>query len=85
MKVECSCNAKESSPSIANMNINKNKLLDNFKNIKNIANFNFLICYKKLLKKEGIIHNFGAYIIFAIILFHIISIFVFCIIDYPLN
>ena len=84
MKVECSCNAKESSPSIANMNINKNKLLDNFKNIKNIANFNFLICYKKLLKKEGIIHNFGAYIIFAIILFHIISIFVFCIIDYPL-
>ena len=43
---KCSCKVKESSSSVADMNINKAKLLDNFKNIKNIANFNFLVCYK---------------------------------------
>ena len=38
-KAVCSCKAKESSSSFADMKINKNKLLDNFKNIKNIVNF----------------------------------------------
>ena len=59
------------------MNINKEKLLDKFKNIKNQVNFNFLICYKKLLCKKGILNNVGCYIILLIILFHIITIFVF--------
>ena len=45
---KCSCEVKECSNSFADMNINKAKILDNFKNIKNFINFNFLICYKKL-------------------------------------
>ena len=53
-KVECSCDIKESSLSIKDMNINKDKLFKNFKDIKNIANLNFLVCYKILLKKDGI-------------------------------
>ena len=54
------------------MNINKEKLLENFKDIKNIANLNFLVCYKKLFKKDGIINNIGCYIMFGIIFFHIL-------------
>ena len=75
--VKCSCEIKECSESFADMNINKQKLLENFINIKSIINFNFLKCYKKLFNKLGIINNIGCYIIFSIILFHIITIFVF--------
>ena len=74
---KCSCNAKESAQSYAEMSINKEKLLDKFKNIKNKVNFNFLICYKKLFCKKGVLNNVGCYIILLIILFHIITIFVF--------
>ena len=80
---KCSCRVKESPPSIADMKINKAKLLDNFKNIKNIANFNFLVCYKKLFTKEGIIHNIGFFLILVIILFHLISICIFSINNFP--
>ena len=76
LEAKCSCQVKESSKSFVDMNINKNKLLENFKNIKNFLNFNFLVCYKKLFNKNGIINNIGCYIILAIIIFHIISIFI---------
>ena len=56
--------------------------MKNFKDIKNIANLNFLVCYRKLFKKVSIIYNIGSYIILVIILFHIISIFVFSTHDY---
>ena len=73
----CSCNAKESPPSFADMAINKEKLLYNFRDIKNFLNFNFLFCYKKLFNKKGILNNYGCYLITIIILFHILDIFVF--------
>ena len=60
------------------MSINKDKLIKNFKDIKNIVNFNFLVCYKKLLNKEGLIKNVGSYLLLVIILFHIIIIIIFC-------
>ena len=59
------------------MKINITKLLENFIDFKNIANFNILICYKQLFTKEGIIKNIGSIIIIIIILFHIISIYIF--------
>ena len=74
---KCSCEVKESSETFADMNINKNKLLENFKNIKNIINFNFLKCYDKLFNREGFINNIGCFILLAIIFFHILSIFIF--------
>ena len=83
-KVECSCNVKESSSSIADIKINKAELLKNFKDIKNIANLNFLLCYKKLFNKDGIINNIGCYILIFIIIFHIISIFVFYLNDFKI-
>jgi hypothetical protein len=60
------------------MNINKDKLLSNFKNIKNLANIEILSCTKKLFCKNGIIKNIAFYLLMIIILFHIIAIFIFC-------
>ena len=59
------------------MNINKEKILDNFINIKNIANLNFLVCYKKLLCKKGILNNIGSNVMLAINFFHIITLIIF--------
>ena len=84
-KALCKCNAKESSTSISDMTIDKAKLvLENFKDIKNLANFNFLICYQKFFQKENIIYNIGSYLLLVIIIFHIITIFIFYIKQFPL-
>ena len=77
-RAKCSCKAKESSSSYAQMKIDKKKLLDNFKNIKNIGNYRILKCYKVLFCITGIKENYGFYILIAIIIFHIIVLFVFC-------
>ena len=45
--VNCSCKVKESPLSFVNMKINKTKLYENIIDIKNVANINILICYKK--------------------------------------
>ena len=76
-KVRCSCNAKQSSSSFEFMNINKTKLLNNFIDIKNIANINILKCYNILFSKEGINNNIGSFIIIPIIIFHFICIILF--------
>ena len=81
---KCSCNVKEASQSFDDMKINKMKLLENFKDIKNFVNLNFLVCYKKLFNKNGIINNIGFYIIFVIIIFNIFGIFIFTIKQFPL-
>ena len=75
---KCSCNVKESSEFFAGMSIDRVKLiLNNFKDIQNLINFDFLVCYKKLFKKKGITENIGSYIILVIIFFHLITIFIF--------
>ena len=76
-KANCSCKVKESSSSFADMNINKTKLYENFINIKNIGNFNLLVCYKRLFSVTGFSRNIGSYIIIVIILFHLVCIFIF--------
>ena len=82
---KCSCDAKESEPSFADMAFNKSKIiLDNFKDIKNFVNFNFLLCHKKLFNKAGLVNNIGAYVLIIIILIYIISIFIFCINQFSL-
>jgi len=76
-KAQCSCDVKESSNNYADMKFDEEKIFKNFIDIKNIANINILKCYKSLFSKNGIIRNIGSYIIISIILFHIISIFIF--------
>ena len=74
-KAKCECYAKESDSSFADMKINKNKLFDNLKDIKNLINLNIMKCYKMLLSFNNIIYNVGSLIIICIIFFHIIFIF----------
>ena len=57
------------------MEINKNKLFDNLKDIKNLINLNIMKCYIMLLLFNNIIYNVGSLIIICIIFFHIIFIF----------
>ena len=76
-RVKCECHAKESSSTFADMKINKNKLFENLKDIKNLMNLNILVCYKKLLNINAIFHNIGSLIIIFIFSLHIICIFIF--------
>ena len=76
-KAKCSCDVMGSSSSSADMIINRTQLYEIFKDIKNIANVNILICYKVLFTKEGIIHNIGFYIVISIIILHLISMIIF--------
>ena len=76
-KAKCSCAVKESSSSFADIKIDKKKLLKNFKDIKSFINLNILVCYTTLLSKKSISHNIGFYNICFILLFRIVSIFIF--------
>jgi len=76
-KVSCSCQVKVSYSSVDCMNINKTKLLENLKNIKNIANVKILSCYRTLFILNSFSNNIGNYIISALLIFHIISLFIF--------
>ena len=76
-KAKCECKAKDSNSSFADMIIDKNQLFENLKNIKNLVNFNILICYKKLSSFNSIIYKVGCLIIAIIIIFHIIAIIIF--------
>ena len=59
------------------MHIDKAKLYKNFIDIKNIANINLLACYKVLFSKNGILYNYGSFILIALILAHFIIILIF--------
>jgi len=76
-KAKCSCMVKRSSLSFADMKIEKKKLLDNIKNMKNIANLNLLKCFNVLFSKKGILENIGFYIFDAFIIFHTIILILF--------
>ena len=75
-RANCSCKVEESSI-WDYMNIDKTKLFENFANFKNIANVNILKCYDNLFNKKGIIKNVGFYVISFIIIFSLISVFIF--------
>ena len=83
MKAKCKCKVKESSLSMMDININKTKLFEDFKDIKNFVNFRILFCYKKLFNLKGIKYNIGCYILTIIMLFHIISSYIFCLCQFP--
>ena len=76
-KIKCTCDVPKSSDKFENIKIDKSKLLNNFIDIKNIANIKFLLCYKVLFTKKGIINNYGSYSIIFIIIIHFIIIIIF--------
>ena len=71
-KALCECFIKINFPLISEIEINKDLLLRNFEDIKNIINIYIIKCYYKLFKKEGIIKNMGFYIMSVMIIFSII-------------
>ena len=76
-KAKCDCKVTETSLSFGDMTIDKEKLFSNFKDFKNIANVNLLVCYQTLFSKKGLIHNIGFYIVVPILIFHLICIIIF--------
>ena len=71
-KVTCECFIKIKFPLMSEIEINKDKLLINFINIKSLININVIKCYKQLFDKEGLKNNLGNYIIGSIIILIII-------------
>ena len=76
-KAKCSCEIKEASSSLDDMLVNVTKLYDNFLNIKKFMNFDILVCYKKLFRKEGILNNIEFYILLTILLIQLFCIIIF--------
>jgi len=76
-KVKCLCDVAEFSSKFNKMKINRAELFINSIDIKNIANINILVCYKKLFCKKGILYNYGSFSLDVIILFHLLFIIIF--------
>ena len=76
-KVLCECFIKIDFPLISKIEINKDKLLSNFKDIKNILNINIIKCFKEVFNIEGLKNNIGNYIMSSIILIIIILLVLF--------
>ena len=76
-KAKCSCDVVESSLKFDDIKIDKTKIYKNFIDIKNIANINLLVCYKKLFSKNGMIKNYGNYSMALIIITHFIIIIIY--------
>ena len=81
-KVTCECKVRENERLFEDIQIDKNKLIYNFKNINSFLNLDIMQCYYILFCKNGIIYNIGSYIFLFIIFFYIISIFIFYKKDY---
>ena len=67
-RISCQCEV-QTKPSILLLEdiFDTNKLLNNFKDIKNIININIIKCFKEVLSKEGLKANIGSYILLLII------------------
>ena len=76
-RVRCNCLIKMSTPILNEVKFDKEKLLQRFTDIKNIANINFLKCYKEVFKGKNIIKNIGFYIFLLYFIFYFIVLILF--------
>ena len=83
-KVLCECDPQNRSPLELDDIINKERLLNNFVDIKSISNINLLKCYETLFSKDGLINNVGNYTILSIMLIYLILLLIFIIKGYTL-
>ena len=71
----CECEIKNEINLSSDLEIDKDKLLSYFSDIKSLINIDVMKCYKLLFTKEGIIKNIGSYILlFTIFVFFASSI-----------
>ena len=73
---KCECGPKNEIQKISSITLDKKSLLSKFADIKNIMNLKVMKCYSLLLS-NGLLKNAGNYIILAIILINVASIFIF--------
>ena len=72
-KVSCKCNIQtESSNLLIDDILTKDKLLNNFKDIKSISNLGIIHCFKESISKDKLKSNIGSYILMMIMLLFII-------------
>ena len=73
----CECFIKIKFPFIKEIIVNKDKLLNNFINLKETTNIKTIKCLDLIFSKEGLISNIGFYIILTIIILDIILAIIF--------
>ena len=71
-RVACECLIKKIFPSLSEITLNKEQLVQKFFDFKKTMNICIIKCYKKVFCKEGIITNIGSYILLTIIISNII-------------
>ena len=72
LKVECECKIKNHINFFSDINIDKDKLLNQFINIKKISNIWVLKCFNLVFSSKGLISNIGSYVLILIISINII-------------
>ena len=80
--IKCTCNFKMSITQLSKAKFDPTKLLNNFKDIKNMINISLLKCIKLLFDINNIFNNYANYMLVFLFIFSIISIFIFCCKDY---
>ena len=79
----CSCDVKiNSTTKISDIVFDRSKLFDSFENFKNIINLDVLKCYKLIFNLNAFKHNYGNLIMLTIIIFFLITLFIFYFKDY---
>ena len=73
----CECKIKNVINIFGDVVIDKDKLIENFIDIKSIINLEVMKCYSYLFTKEGILYNIGSYILLSSIFIYIILIIFF--------
>ena len=81
-KVKCSCFTKITLPLISEIKLDKQKLISNFKDIRNVGNFKILSCLKKFLKEKNIFKNTAYHMLIIIFILSLISVLTFCFYDF---
>ena len=78
-KAKCECEIKSNMSLISEIIINKDKLLNNFINIKNSSNIKIMKCFKELFDEDRLKRNIGNYILLSVIVGNLICLITFII------
>jgi len=81
-KAICSCFTKINLPLISEIKVDKEKLYSNFKDIRNIGNFEMLSCINLFFNKNNIFKNLSNYIMIILFILSIFSVLIFLFFDY---
>ena len=73
----CSCFTKTKIAILSEIKVDKKKLISNFKNMKNIANFQMLKCINLLFDKKNIFKNLSNYMSIFLVILNTVAIFIF--------